>query len=76
MSAGEILEQIRKLPKDEQLTVFEHLREELEPDSDGLTLRESAELERRIKEHKINPNDVVPWEEVRAKAEARLSAKK
>lgn len=60
MSAGEILEQIRKLPKDEQLTVFEHLREELEPDCDGLTLRESAGLERRIKEHKYNSNASLP----------------
>ncbi len=76
MSAGEILEQIRKLPKDEQLTVFEHLRDEFTPGHDGLTLKEVAELGRRIEEHKRNPDDVVSWEAVKAKAEARLAAKK
>lgn len=30
-----------------------------------------AELDRRLEEHRANPGDVVPWEEVKAAALAR-----
>jgi putative addiction module component (TIGR02574 family) len=37
------------------------------PISDGLR----AELDRRLAEHRANPDDVVPWEQVKAEALAR-----
>lgn len=75
MSAGEILEQIRKLPKDEQLTVFEHLRDEFESIDDGLTPAQAAELKRRIEDHQKNPDAGIPWEQIKAEAEKKYGWK-
>jgi putative addiction module component (TIGR02574 family) len=37
-----------------------------------LTGTQREELRRRIADHAANPNDVVPWEQVKAEALARL----
>lgn len=41
------------------------------PDQLPLTEAQRSELERRLAAHAANPQDVVPWEEVKAKALAR-----
>jgi putative addiction module component (TIGR02574 family) len=37
-----------------------------------LTEAQRAELERRLADHAANPDDVVPWEQVKAEALARF----
>ena len=41
------------------------------PEQLPLTEVQRSELERRLAAHAANPQDVVPWEEVKAKALAR-----
>jgi putative addiction module component (TIGR02574 family) len=41
------------------------------PEQLPLTEAQRSELERRLAAHAANPQDVVPWEEVKAKALAR-----
>ena len=43
-----------------------------EPGRTHLTAAQQRELERRLAEHEANPEDVVPWEEVKAQALARF----
>jgi putative addiction module component (TIGR02574 family) len=38
----------------------------------SLTSAQRADLDLRIADHKVNPDDVVPWSEVKAEAEARF----
>jgi putative addiction module component (TIGR02574 family) len=73
MKVMEILEQIRKLPENEQLLIAEVLWEELQFEDDDLTPAQAAELGRRIKDHQKNPEAGIPWEQVKAEAEARLT---
>jgi putative addiction module component (TIGR02574 family) len=37
-----------------------------------LTEAQRQELQRRIEDHEANPDDVVPWEQVKAEALARF----
>jgi len=37
-----------------------------------LTEAQKQELDRRLAEMEADPDDVIPWEEVKAQAEARL----
>lgn len=39
----------------------------------SLTQAQRVELDRRIAEHETSPNDVLPWEEVKASIIERLS---
>ncbi|MCI0459391.1 MAG: addiction module protein [Gemmataceae bacterium] len=43
-----------------------------EPHPPLLTEAQRLELERRLAEHAANPEDVVPWEQVKAEALARF----
>lgn len=72
MSAVEILAQIRKLSKDEQIDLFEHLRDELDMVDEDLTPEQAAELDRRAEELLKNPETGIPWETVKAEAKERL----
>jgi len=65
MSAAEIIEQVRTLPREEQLKVAEQIWSELGEDLPIETPEMLAELERRAEEFRKNPNNGVPWEEVR-----------
>lgn len=69
-----LLEQARSLSVDEQLALIEALW-------DGLAARaevplptqaQLAELQRRLAEHEANPDDVVPWNEVKAEVHSRI----
>jgi putative addiction module component (TIGR02574 family) len=65
---------IDKLSVDERLALVEELWDSIAESSGELPLTEAqqTELDRRLAEHQANPDDVVPWEEVRASVEARL----
>jgi biotin synthase len=43
-----------------------------QPNSPTLTEAQQSELERRLADHVANPDDVVPWEQVKAEARARF----
>jgi putative addiction module component (TIGR02574 family) len=73
MSAAQVLEQIRKLPFEEQYKVFEQLRDEFE---DNLTPQQIAELDRRAEEALKNPGRGTPIEEISAEIKKRLSARR
>ncbi len=73
MSATQVLEQVEKLPFEEQREVFEQLREKFD---DELTPAQIAELERRAEDALKNPGRGKPVEQVFAEIEERLLAKK
>jgi putative addiction module component (TIGR02574 family) len=76
MSAAEILEQIRRLPPEEQQDIAERIREEFGDFDDALTPEQIAELDRRAEDALKNPGRGKPAEQVFAEIEERLLAKK
>ena len=75
MSAAEILEQIRRLSPAERQEVADRVIEEFGGFDDRLTPAQAAELERRAEEFRKNPQDGVPWEQVRDEARKRFGWK-
>lgn len=65
---------IDRLSMEERLTLVEDLWDSIAEESAATTLTDAqrAELERRLADHKANPDDVVPWENVKASITARL----
>ena len=76
MSVAEILEQVRRLPPEEQLEVAERIRTELRGLDDELTPEEIAELDRRAEDALNHPGRGKPAEQVFAEIQERLLAKK
>ena len=65
---------IDRLSVGERMALVEELWDSIAESTGELPLTEAqqAELDRRLTEHKARPEDVVPWDEVRASVEARL----
>jgi len=72
MSASEILEQIRRLPLEEQYDVAEKVWEEFGDIEDELTPEQAAELDRRLADFEKNPHDGIPLEQVKAEMRQRF----
>ena len=72
MSATQVMEQVEKLPFEEQREVFEHLREKFD---DELTPEQIAEFDRRGDELRRNPASGIPWEQVRAELKERIKTR-
>jgi putative addiction module component (TIGR02574 family) len=70
---AQVMEQVDKLPFEEQREVFEHLREKFD---DELTPEQIAELERRAADARAHPERCRPLEDVMADIEKRYRAKK
>ncbi|HXI73557.1 MAG TPA: addiction module protein [Verrucomicrobiae bacterium] len=73
MRAAQILEQVDKLPVEEQREVFEQLRDKFE---DEPTPEQLAEFERRAEELRQHPERGIPWETVQAELHERLKSRK
>lgn len=65
---------IDQLTMDERLDLMHEIWDSItsEPVRPHLTEARRKELERRLAEHELNPDDVVSWEEVKAQALDRL----
>ena len=72
MSATQVLEQIDKLPFEEQREVFEQLRDKFD---DEPTPEQIAEFDRHGDELRRNPASGIPWEQVRAELKERIKAR-
>jgi putative addiction module component (TIGR02574 family) len=65
---------IDQLGVDERLALIEALWDSISGDESAIPVTEAqrAELDRRLADHEANPDDVVPWDEVRASLSQRL----
>ena len=61
------IEELLKLSVAERIQLVEDLWDSIAADPEALPLTEEqkAELERRLAEHKADPNSAIPWSEVR-----------
>ncbi|WP_169977699.1 addiction module protein [Tautonia rosea] len=68
---------IDRLSADERLDLMLELWDSLasEPGRTHLTPAQQRELQRRLADHDANPDDVISWEEIKAQALARFSAR-
>ena len=73
MSATQVMEQVEKLPFEEQRAVFEQLREKFD---DEPTSEQLAEFDRRAEELRQHPERGIPWETVQAELHDRLKSRK
>ena len=69
-----LFDQVRKLPLEEQLELVEALWDSIGDRNavPGPTDAQKAELDRRLADHAANPEDVVPWDEVKDSALTRI----
>jgi putative addiction module component (TIGR02574 family) len=65
---------IDRLPVEERLILVEEIWDSIAADSAAVPLTDAqrAELQKRIEEDDANPDDVTPWEQVKASTLARL----
>jgi putative addiction module component (TIGR02574 family) len=65
---------IDRLPIDERLTLVEEIWDSIAADTGAVPLTDAQriELEKRIAEDDARPDDVTPWEQVKASTLARL----
>ena len=65
---------IDKLPREERLVLVQEIWNTIAAEQHPPLLSEAKrlELERRVAEDEATPDDVIPWEEVRAQTLARL----
>ncbi len=74
MDLATTLAEIVSLSVDERIRLVEAIWDSIaaEPSQPELTEAQRKELERRLSAHTASPEDVVPWEEVKAQALARV----
>ena len=68
MSAAQVLNLLEQLPVAEQREVFEQLREKFD---DELAPGEAELIDRRLQDHLDHPEDVIPFETVKAQLDAK-----
>jgi putative addiction module component (TIGR02574 family) len=74
MDLNTVIAEIPNLDIRDRLRLVEALWESIaaEEDQPDLTDAQRAELERRLDRHAARPDEGIPWELVRARAQARL----
>jgi putative addiction module component (TIGR02574 family) len=70
MSVDLVLKEARQLPLAEQIELCRHLWDGI-AESSELTPGEAEAIDRRLQEHLDQPDDLVAWEEVKAKLDAK-----
>jgi putative addiction module component (TIGR02574 family) len=67
---------IDRLTRDERIVLVQEIWATIaaEPAQSLLSEAQRRELERRVADDDANPNDVVPWEQVKAQTLARLKS--
>ncbi len=70
MSSEMVLKEARALPLAEQIELCRSLWDRI-VESKELTPGEAELIDRRLQDHLDNPNDVVSWEEVKARLDAK-----
>ncbi|MBA4148058.1 MAG: addiction module protein [Verrucomicrobia bacterium] len=75
MSKAEVLEQIHKLPQEDQREIAETVLDELACSDDDLTPEQIAELDRRAEDALRNPGRGKPAEQVFREIRERLENK-
>jgi putative addiction module component (TIGR02574 family) len=70
----QLLEQARKLDINEQIDLVEAIWDGIASRGEAplLTDAQKAELDRRLADHLANPDDVIPWNEVKAAVLAKI----
>ena len=73
MDISTAIKEITSWPVEDRVRLVEALCESIDADSETAPITEAQkqELSRRLADHLAHPDDVVPWEEVRARALAR-----
>ena len=68
-----LLETARSLPLSERVELLEALWDSIvgEGYEPPLTDAQAAELDRRLQAHRRNPDEVVPWQQIKAAAETK-----
>ena len=63
-----------RLPVDDRLQLVQEIWDSIAESQKlvPLTTTQQTELKRRLRDHQANPDDVIPWEEVKAATLARL----
>lgn len=74
MDYSQVLSAAKSLSIDERMRLVEAIWEGVEGERpmSELTKAQKQELDRRLAEHEANPDDVIPWEQVKADIEGRL----
>ncbi|PYJ60896.1 MAG: addiction module component [Verrucomicrobia bacterium] len=70
MSSEMVFREARALPLVERIELCRNLWEDI-VESKELTSGEAELIDRRLQDHLDNPDDVVSWEEVKAKLDAK-----
>ncbi len=70
MSSEYVLKEARALPLAEQIELCRNLWNDI-VESEELTPGEAELIDQRLQDHLTNPDDIVPWEEVKAKFDAK-----
>ena len=70
MTANLILEQALQLPAEEREELCEELWASLASEGE-LTAGQQEELQKRIEDHRRNPDDVIAWDDLKMKWNAR-----
>jgi putative addiction module component (TIGR02574 family) len=71
---SQLLQQASELDVDEQIELVEAIWDGIvsRGGAPSMTDMQKAELDRRLAEHHSNPDDVVPWSEVKATALSKI----
>ena len=74
MELATVLREVDSWPVEDRLRLVQEVWDRIVDRGDGPELTEElgAELDRRLAEDEADPDDVVPWEEVKAQALARI----
>ncbi len=71
MSAAAILDQLRSLKPEERREIVGRIWDEFADRDLVLTSAQTTELDRRLADHRTNPTDVLSWQQMKSKIEAK-----